>query len=692
MCVLVLTRPYDAKELKNAFQELRLIQELNGVTALNEHQTEALKAALQNRPLTLIQGPPGTGKVKPIIAIATLLGDCILLVFVNIGLDLVRLSAHIVLCWQHCTRCNMLPFVLIFLPWYFSQTKTACHLLTMLVLLKDERLMSSRRTTHRQLHKSKILACTHSNVAADNLLSGLVHLGANVVRLGRPAGVRPDLWEYTLDAKTQDEPRWVQCRIKFDKAMQNLERAKVKEHSGVKLDRLALDVAKAQFRKAQHEFFSQEEAIRLALLENAEIVVTTCIGAGADLLKSNTVKRKLKFHTVLVDEAAQSSECAVFPALTYGCEQLILIGDQNQLPPMVLSGKALESGLGVSLFSRLMAAGLEPVLLTEQYRMHPKIAEFASASFYGNRIVSRTPASDRPLPEGFDWPNRQIPVAFVDVSPWAALTPTVELPAVPRVEMTPTEDTTVGTVASEGSDSIDGDLAPVREGAADAACEQPPALHAGYEALSSLTQHSYSNSTEVAAVERIVVSLLADGKHQMGDIGVISPYNAQVKEISGCFRTRGWIPDHDLLSEEIELNPVDLQKELLRQPQVDTFFMYNTDGSRADGDSGRPNMQVPSPVEQIEVKSVDGFQGREKKIIIISTVRSNADGNVGFLSDWRRLNVAITRAKSGLIVVGDATTLKNDAHWSNFVDYCKSQGCYTVDSTTDAASAAAAAE
>ena len=75
----------------------------------------------------------------------------------------------------------------------------------------------------------------------------------------------------------------------------------------------------------------------------------------------------------------------------------------------------------------------------------------------------------------------------------------------------------------------------------------------------------------------------------------------------------------------------------------------------------------------VEVKTVDGFQGREKEIIIISTVRSNDNGNIGFLSDLRRLNVAITRAKRKLIIIGNRKTLKNNPTYARLIDFVEDE-------------------
>ena len=59
----------------------------------------------------------------------------------------------------------------------------------------------------------------------------------------------------------------------------------------------------------------------------------------------------------------------------------------------------------------------------------------------------------------------------------------------------------------------------------------------------------------------------------------------------------------------------------------------------------------------ISVNTVDGFQGQERDVIVISLVRSNDEGNIGFLRDLRRMNVAITRARMKLIILGDRSTL-----------------------------------
>ena len=72
-----------------------------------------------------------------------------------------------------------------------------------------------------------------------------------------------------------------------------------------------------------------------------------------------------------------------------------------------------------------------------------------------------------------------------------------------------------------------------------------------------------------------------------------------------------------------------------------------------------------------EVKTVDGYQGREKDVIIFSAVRANREGHVGFLADSRRCNVALTRARKGLVVICHAGTLRHSEHWKSFLDWAQ---------------------
>ena len=70
------------------------------------------------------------------------------------------------------------------------------------------------------------------------------------------------------------------------------------------------------------------------------------------------------------------------------------------------------------------------------------------------------------------------------------------------------------------------------------------------------------------------------------------------------------------------------------------------------------------------------FQGQECDIIYITLVRSNEKGEIGFLKDYRRMNVAMTRAKRKLVIIGDSGTLGNSAFYQAFLEYCERENAY----------------
>jgi superfamily I DNA and/or RNA helicase len=78
--------------------------------------------------------------------------------------------------------------------------------------------------------------------------------------------------------------------------------------------------------------------------------------------------------------------------------------------------------------------------------------------------------------------------------------------------------------------------------------------------------------------------------------------------------------------------------------------------------------------EGLEIKTVDGFQGREKEAVIISLTRSNKDNMIGFLEDVRRLNVSLTRARRKLIVIGDSATVSSHKTYRHFIKYVRDEG------------------
>lgn len=79
-------------------------------------------------------------------------------------------------------------------------------------------------------------------------------------------------------------------------------------------------------------------------------------------------------------------------------------------------------------------------------------------------------------------------------------------------------------------------------------------------------------------------------------------------------------------------------------------------------------------IDRIVVSSVDGYQGREADVIVFSSVRSNRHGKIGFVADRRRLNVAITRPRRGLVVVMNPDTLSSDPRWMTWMTWVRDQG------------------
>ena len=138
---------------------------------------------------------------------------------------------------------------------------------------------------------------------------------------------------------------------------------------------------------------------------------------------------------------------------------------------------------------------------------------------------------------------------------------------------------------------------------------------------------SRSNPIEAARIYDLVQGLLLPGDVLASEVGIITPYSGQVRALCDIF----------------------------------------------DRNKGR---EQGGPFAGLEINTVDGYQGREKDVIIFSAVRSNADGVVGFLSDQRRLNVAITRAKRGLVVVGDPKTLRYDPTWRSWLDWAEERGLF----------------
>ena len=126
--------------------------------------------------------------------------------------------------------------------------------------------------------------------------------------------------------------------------------------------------------------------------------------------------------------------------------------------------------------------------------------------------------------------------------------------------------------------------------------------------------------------------------------------------------------DGTSMQNEGELRIVKLLAELEALVPAETAFISPY--------SGQVSAAKATMEEGYRISTIDSFQGQEMKHVIVSLVRSNDDGIIGFLKDYRRMNVAMTRAKERLYVIGDSATIGADPFYRAFLEYVEKEGDY----------------
>lgn len=455
---------------------------------------------------------------------------------------------------------NESPITIIHGPPGTGKTFTICEIIKQLVFNKNER----------------VLVCGPSNISVDTILERLSpdfhEKGrkkskdpSQLIRIGHPARLSPQNWGHALDVLSKTNSSDILSDIESDikETLKSIKKLRKR------FERKALYQELKQFKK---ELRQRESKIIKDLLVGAKVVTSTLHGAGARELLSVYQDKTFGpgnsfFDTIIIDEVSQSLEpqCWI-PIINHlGIKRLIIAGDNMQLPPTIktLDGdvkvdQAVTARLEITLFDRLvhdLNGNQFKRLLDTQYRMNQQIMEFPSKVLYEGKLK-----------------------AYEEIK-------NINLTDLPKVQAD--DDTELACI---WMDTQGGEY---------------------QEQTNEDENNSKYNEYEVMMVDEHIKKLISLGVAAK-DIGVISPYNAQVSILK-----RNAIPG-------------------------------------------------------VEIHTVDGFQGREKEVIIISLVRSNDKGEIGFLRDKRRLNVAMTRPKRQLYVVGDLELIQNSTEylklWGEYVE------------------------
>eukprot|EP00897_Mesotaenium_endlicherianum_P000723 jgi/Mesen1/10651/ME000009S10446 len=157
----------------------------------------------------------------------------------------------------------------------------------------------------------------------------------------------------------------------------------------------------------EKKYKSLKRATEREITQSADVICTTCVGAGDPRLSN------FRFRQVLIDESTQATEPECLIPLVLGCKQLVLVGDHCQLGPVIMCKRAARAGLAQSLFERLVLLGVKPIRLQVQYRMHPCLSDFPSNAFYEGTLQNGIAETERLQPGvDFPWPVPSKPMFF----------------------------------------------------------------------------------------------------------------------------------------------------------------------------------------------------------------------------------------------------------------------------------------
>jgi len=406
--------------------------------------------------------------------------------------------------------------------------------------------------------------------------------------------------------------------------------------------------------------FEIRKIVEQSIIQEAHIVLTTLNSVGLSSLDDS------QFPIVIVDEAGQCVEPSVMiPLSRVNCKRAVLVGDPMQLPATLFSSTVRQCGYDTSLLERLISGGHVVHLLNTQYRMIPEISEFPSTMFYNGRVLNGKNVCDPQYrPKFIKSAGTKIDYRMADE----------------------TDEGNSGYLIVKCNTSHN---ASIRLNPA--AATSPKYLvksrfpgFAFFDLLTSRDQQlrgssgtamSRSNPEEAKFCLGILQALMREialvgDVFSVGHVGVITPYQEQVNELSSLFRAAGYFPPAGKTRSFAV--PVSVpQTQRVSGASAKLAQRGFSRGSTPNGGESASTTTKYITIDSIDFNSVDGFQGREKDIVIISCVRANDGNSIGFLSDTRRMNVVLTRARFGLYVVGSQDTLRSNKVWGKLINHAK---------------------